>query len=418
MTLRIGLFTTEFPSPSQTFVLNQITGLLDAGHQVDIFALEQGVMHETHEDVSAYRLLDRVIFCKAAYQRIKGKIIHRIILGSYYILKYIFRYPRCIFNSINIFKYGKKAASFNCLFKVLPFIETKPYDVIHCHFGPCGKYALAMRKLGAIEGKIVTTFHGYDLSTYLNRHGDDIYEELFREGDLFLPISRFWKQKLICLGCDEKKIVVHPMGIDVSRFTFQPIRDKEKNKKFILLTIARLVEKKGVEYGIEAVNLLRREFPSLEYWIVGDGPLKEKIVHLMERLDLHQKVKLYGWKNQDEIASLMSQADMLIAPSVTTSDGDQEGIPVVLMEALAIGLTVVSTHHSGIPELIKDGENGMLVKERDQVELSQKIAFGIRHRETLDKMRENGRFFIENHHDIKLLNQKLFSLLLNISGKR
>lgn len=93
-------------------------------------------------------------------------------------------------------------------------------------------------------GKLITVFHGYDMTSYVKQHGENVYSGLFVKGDLFLPISNNWRNKLIKLGCPEKKIRIHRMGIDVQKFKYG---NRSKNKREIaILTIARLVEKKGL----------------------------------------------------------------------------------------------------------------------------------------------------------------------------
>ncbi|MBO6861160.1 MAG: glycosyltransferase, partial [Alphaproteobacteria bacterium] len=100
--------------------------------------------------------------------------------------------------------------------------------------------------------------------------------------------------------------------------------------------------------------------------IIGDGPLRERLEQTKDALGLGDRVAFLGWRKQDYIARAMREADILLAPSVTTESGDQEGIPVTIMEAMACGMIVLSTWHSGIPELVEHGKTGLLVKERDR----------------------------------------------------
>ena len=100
-----------------------------------------------------------------------------------------------------------------------------------------------LKDIGAIQGKLITTFHGLDLSGFVTTLGESIYEPLFAQGNLFLPISEFWRCRLIELGCDRDKIIVHRMGIDFSKFTFTP-RQLRNDDYIQIVTIARLVEKK------------------------------------------------------------------------------------------------------------------------------------------------------------------------------
>ena len=327
--MRIALIVTEFPSLSQTFVLNQITGLIDRGHDVEIFAENASANAKIHQDVMDYNLLKRTCYHREMSRNMPKNKLNRILKSLGYIIKYLPMEPLTVLTSLNIFKYGKRSASFYHLFQIIPFLNRDPYNIIHCHFGPVGNYAVMLKDFGAITGKIVTTFHGFDLSTYIKSKGNHIYEELFAKGDLFLPISERWKEKLIKLGCPKEKIIVHRMGIDIRRFS---ITEKEvsNNRGITLLTVARLVEKKGVKYGIQAFAKLQKIYPWIQYVIVGDGPLRNELLNLVSILNLSNRVKLLGWKNQEEIAKLMSHADILLAPSVTSKDGDQEGIPVVL----------------------------------------------------------------------------------------
>ncbi len=201
--MKIAFIVSEFPLLSETFILNQITGLIDLGHKVDIFAPIQGNLSIVHEDVKKYNLLETVCYYR---ERIPEKKIVRLKQGISLITKYIHKNPIPLFNALNIFKYGRKAASLGLLFQIIPFIEKGPYDIVHCHFGPIGKIGLFFRDIGALKGKIVTTFHGSDMSLYIKDYGKDTYKHLFEEGDLFLAISNRWKEELIKLGAKEKKL--------------------------------------------------------------------------------------------------------------------------------------------------------------------------------------------------------------------
>ncbi|HDK41763.1 MAG TPA: colanic acid biosynthesis glycosyltransferase WcaL, partial [Candidatus Pacearchaeota archaeon] len=266
-----------------------------------------------------------------------------------------------------------------------------------------------LKNIGAIEGKVITTFHGADMSRYIERKGNKVYNYLLENGDLFLPISERWKNELINLGCNEQKIIVHRMGVDTNKFVFTH-RNLTANKKIHLLTVARLVEKKGVQYGIQAVAKAVRKYPDIEYRIVGNGPLKSEMKLLIDKLKIEDKVKLIGRKRQEDVIELMKDADILLAPSVTDNNGDQEGIPVVLMEALAQGLPVISTYHSGIPELIQDGESGYLVPERDIDALAEKLTYLIEHPDRWIKMGQEGRKYVEEYYNINKLNDRLIEI--------
>jgi colanic acid/amylovoran biosynthesis glycosyltransferase len=406
--MKIALIVTHFPRLSETFVLNQITGLMERGHEVDIYAYERGDDPKVHEDVEKYHLLERTVYYGEAKKNIPDNKIIRVLKGLYIIFTQFHKNPKAILNSLNYFKYKSDAVNLRLLFEIAPFIKSNNYDVIHCHFGPNGTLGVRLKELGVFKGKIITVFHGYDMTKYISKHGRDVYKKLFQEGDLFLPISENWKKELISLGCSESKIMVHRMGVDTNRYKYIG-RQPSGNNDTRILSIARFVEKKGIRYGLEAVGRIVKEHPEVEYWIIGDGDLRQEVESVIDKLNMKDKVKLLGWKSQEEIIHYLMNSDILLVPSVTSKDGDQEGLPVVLMEAMALGITVVSTYHSGIPELVQDGVSGFLAPERNVEILAEKLRQCLDHRELLPKINDEARNRIEKYYDIDKLNDQLVS---------
>ncbi len=208
----------------------------------------------------------------------------------------------------------------------------------------------------------------------------DLYQTLFREGDLFLPVSHSLKRLIIQLGCDEEKIVVLPSGINCQNLPSSP-RNSQQGEPIRVITIARLVEKKGIAYAIQAIDKIVKSGKSIQYSIIGDGELRGDLERLIEEKDLKEYVQLLGWKSHEEVIRLLQDAHILIAPSVTAKDGDQEGIPNAIKEAMALGLPVIGTQHSGIPEIVEDGVSGFLVEERDADALADRLSYLIDHSE-------------------------------------
>lgn len=402
--MRIAFIVSTFPALSQTFILNQITGLIDRGHTVDIYAVQSDNNPRMHPDVIKYNLLQHTYY----FRKLPAGGLQRKVKITGLILKYFYKKPRCLLKT-RLLSGRVKGSILKILCIGFPFLDKKPYDIIHCHFGPNGILGATLKEIGVFEGKLVTVFHGYDISSYLRKHGHAVYNSLFMKGDMFLPISERWKNRLIELGCSEQKIVVHRMGIDTGKFCYLP-RKPVKDGKVRLLTVARLIEKKGVQYAVQAVADVLKRYSNIEYNIVGDGPAKNTLEGLIEELNVGNNVKLLGWRHQEEIIELMKHTDVFIAPSVVGGDGDEEGIPVVLMEALAQGMPVLSTQHSGIPELVQDGESGFLVPERNVEALADKLEFLIKHPEIWSEMGRKGRKHVERYFDIDNLNNRLVEL--------
>jgi len=264
-----------------------------------------------------------------------------------------------------------------------------------------------------LKGPVVTTFHGYDMTRHVRRFGVGVYHRLFDRGDLFLPISDHWRRRLIELGCPPDRIQVHHMGVDCSRF--EPRLERVSDGKTVrLITIARLVEKKGVAYAIRAMRRLVDRGMNVEYDVVGGGPLSADLRALVDSLDLGQSVRMLGWQAEDEVRDLLKRADALVAPSVTAADGDQEGIPMVLMEAAAMGMPVVSTHHSGIGELVEDGVSGYLLPERDVAALADRLGELIGQPNRRLQFGQAGRRIVEEQFNIERLNDELAEIFARI----
>jgi colanic acid/amylovoran biosynthesis glycosyltransferase len=201
------------------------------------------------------------------------------------------------------------------------------------------------------------------------------------------------------------------MGVDLARYAWQD-RTLPAAGPVRLLSVARLVEKKGIEYALDAVAALPADLRSrVDYRVAGDGPLRAALAARIERLGIGAQVTLLGWQDQEAIARLVAGSHLLLLPSVTASDGDQEGIPVSAMEAMATGLPVVATRHSGIPELVRAGENGWLVAERDAAGLAAAIAGALTDATTYRRYAERSRQAIADGFDEAGLNATLARLL-------
>lgn len=405
--MRIAFIVGRFPALSQTFILRQVTGLLDRGHDVEIFAQSSGLEPVTHEDIDKYSLLERTFYLDSYASSLKG--IGRLVDRLRLLVVNSYKNPRIVSQTLNVARFGKSALALRVLHAIAPFLDKGPYDIVHCQFGPLGNLGVLLKDTGLLRGNLVTSFLGYDISSYPKRHGERVYDNLFARGDLFLCVSEHMKAKLVRLGCDPQKIIVHRLGAEVRKSSWS-LTGARRNGKLTIVTVARLVEKKGVEYGIQAVAKILKRRPQIQYKIAGDGPLRNRLQRVIDELRAGENIKLLGWKDQAEIAELLTTSDILLAPSVTTETGDEEGTPVVIMEGFAQGLPVVSTHHAGIPEVVKDGQSGFLVAERDVDALAEKLEKLIEDPKLRFAMGRSGRAFVKEEHDNDALNDGLVTI--------
>ncbi|HXW86539.1 MAG TPA: glycosyltransferase [Candidatus Bathyarchaeia archaeon] len=353
-----------FPVITETFILNQITGLIDRGYTVNIHAFKKRSPDIMHADVKTYKLLD----CTT---------------------------------------YGNRVP------------DLKKYDVIYCQFGFHGerlvKVVKKKKKKFAVLAPIITCFRGSDMSAYVQKK-PAVYKELFKQGELFFPVCSYFANILVRLGCKPEKIMVHHSGIDTDRFVYVE-RPRAEHRRLTIATVGRLIEKKGIEDAIRAVAPLIPMY-NISYIIVGDGPERKYLEKLVKELRIENSVHFYGWVTQQEVIELLAHADLFILPSVTGSDNNQEGIPNALKEAMASGLPVISTYHAGIPELVDDMINGLLVPPHDIHALSRALIYLITHPDQATMMGKKGREKVEQEFDRDRLLDRLEDIFYECIRKR
>ncbi|MGM6900795.1 colanic acid biosynthesis glycosyltransferase WcaL [Escherichia coli] len=403
--MKVGFFLLKFPLSSETFVLNQITAFIDMGFEVEIVALQKGDTQNTHAAWTKYNLAARTRWLQDEPQGKVAKLRHR----ASQTLRGIHR--KNTWQALNLKRYG--AESRNLILSAICGQVVTPLhaDVFIAHFGPAGVTAAKLRELGVIRGKIATIFHGIDISSrdVLNHYTPE-YQQLFRRGDLMLPISDPWAGRLQKMGCPREKIAVSRMGVDMTRFSPRPV--KAPATPLEIISVARLTEKKGLHVAIEACRQLKEQGVAFRYRILGIGPWERRLRTLIEQYQLEDVVEMPGFKPSHEVKAILDDADVFLLPSVTGADGDMEGIPVALMEAMAVGIPVVSTLHSGIPELVEADKSGWLVPENDARALAQRLAaFSQLDTDELAPVIKRAREKVEHDFNQQVINRELASLL-------
>lgn len=255
--------------------------------------------------------------------------------------------------------------------------------LIHAHFGPEGIMIAPLAERLSIP--LIVTLHGYDMSRLLKRRGyKKKLSELFEKCNMVICVSEKFRNDAIALGCSPEKAVRHYIGVpveelgtahslagsspdgnSVSSAGILPVSPSKNDSPLTFLQVARFTGKKGHSYTLQAFKNVLDAGVNGKLILVGDGPLLETCQTQAKTLGIGEKVDFRGKMPMKEIPSLLAVADAFIQHSITPEDGDTEGIPIGLMEAMAVGLPVLSTEHSGIPELVIHGKSGFLAPERD-----------------------------------------------------
>ena len=232
--------------------------------------------------------------------------------------------------------------------------------VLHVYFGTEASRCLPF--LRQTKMAKVVSFHGVDLSTKMEPAELDA---LRAHVDLFLCRSQSLADELSGRGVDQSLIRLNYTGVPVPPQAHQPASGPPR-----LLQACRFLAKKGLDSTVQALAILRREGHDLSLTLAGDGPEMPALREMVSSLGLDQAVTFTGFLGPEELARLYREHDLFLHPSRTTAQGDREGIPNALLEAMAHGLPVVSTRHSGIPEAVVHGENGWLIDKSDPAELA------------------------------------------------
>jgi colanic acid/amylovoran biosynthesis glycosyltransferase len=313
--MRIAFLVNEFPKISETFVLDQITFLLDRGCEVDIYAQRLYANEElVHRDVLAYSLMGKT----RSFAAPRASKPIRVARALFDVGSAFPRHPRLVARALDFRKFGLDALKFRRFYLASPFLDRAPYDIVHCHFGPIGEVGAELRRLGIFDAPLLTQFHGFDVSSYVRERGEGAYRALFAEGDVFLCVSGRIRERLVQLGCASSKTRIHHTGVKAAAIPFEP-RTPVLNGPINILTVGRLVEKKGIEYGLRALALLSNELPSVHYTIVGDGPEERTLADLARTLRIEDKVTFAGACTREEVSVLMGSSHVLLAPSVNIS---------------------------------------------------------------------------------------------------
>lgn len=395
--MRIAMIAGGFPLISETFILNQITGLIDLGHEVDIFARRSGRDLAVHDEVERYDLLARTHCFNLPTQR--GARLLRAVRS--FLLNFP-RHPVAMLRCLNLPRYGSFYAVLNNLMHAPPFLDGR-YDAIMCHFGGNGIDFIFLKDL-LPKLRFVTMFHKGDILL-----GDErtpaIYARLPEQGDAFLAISESWnRRKLVEFGFDNARIISHPIGVNTQQIEFK-VRE-QLGTEVAILTVARLHPEKGLDYGLRAVARLIARNPSkdVQYRIIGDGEDRYRLMALIDELGLHAHVTLLGPLPTASVINWMHASHVFMLPSLA------EGTPTVLLEAQASGMPVLATDVGGVRDIVQDGLAGSIVPASDAAALTEKLQQFIDHPEAWPRMGHEGRRFVEEKHDIVKLNARLAGL--------
>jgi glycosyltransferase involved in cell wall biosynthesis len=267
-------------------------------------------------------------------------------------------------------------------------LEKAQAKLLHIYFGHIAVHLLPL--IRTWERPSVVSFHGADVMVDLEKPAyRAATKQMLEAVRLVLVRSESLGRALIEIGCPPQKIRIQRTGIPVDEIPFQArVWPSDGAWKFV--QACRLIEKKGLKTSLLAFTQFAKRYPRSTFVIAGEGPLRGELEGRAHRLGLGDKVSFPGFVSQAQLRELFYRSHIFLHPSERGADGNQEGVPNSILEAMASGLAVFATEHGGIPEAIEQGKSGILVKESDDEALVHALLDEVAHPEQLTGIARNG----------------------------
>lgn len=407
--LNIAIVVGVFPVVSQTFIVNQINALIDAGHNVTIYAYRKGDTNQLHHSLNKHHLLDRVIY----FKRHSTSKLKRVFQYKIWLIKNLFVVKWSLFfKAINVFKFGKEALTLGLFFESQWFLKPTDFDVIHAHFGQNAMRIAYLKSLGFLpkKTKLITTFHGYDLKPNDNKLYKKRYAILFKQSNVFTVNTLYLKSVLEKLQPNLKNINVLPVGLDTTYFKRQYA--KTDSSFFDLVFCGRLIALKGPDIAIDIVQELHKlGYSQVRLHIIGSGTMQTQLEDKIKAFRLKDYIFLKGDLIQKEIIELYEQADAFLFPGIKVKEtGLAETQGLVIQEAQAMKLPVIVSDVGGMKYGLLHNETGFLIQEKNIFAFVKAIESLILNPDLKIEMGKKARIYARDNFDINILLNKLVYL--------
>jgi colanic acid/amylovoran biosynthesis glycosyltransferase len=291
-------------------------------------------------------------------------------------------------------------------------IDEIGFGLLHIYFGNNGVFWLPFLRHNQLP--VIVSFHGADVQVDLaTTYSRQLLREVFSRCKLLLARSESLAKTMIENGCPPDKIEIQRTGIPLDEYPFVE-RVVPGDGRWKLLQACRLVEKKGLESTVSAFMEFRARWPDSELTIAGDGPLRERIQRFVDSHGLYRSIRFAGFLPPDRLRDLYYKSHFFLHPSETAPDGNLEGIPNSLLEAMATGLPSIATYHGGIPEAIEDQKSGILVPESDPKAIAQALLRLAGEPSVAQELGANGSMMVRTKFDLRRQIESLEEIYLRM----
>jgi glycosyltransferase involved in cell wall biosynthesis len=375
--MKIGVITSAYPEfeddPHGIFVHRLMREVSNQGHDVHILAPYAGgktefILDGVHVEKFNY-------FYPKRFQRLAGRsgMIDNVKEGFFVKFQFL---TFILFNVVN-----------SCR-------KLNDMDIIHVQWPiPNGLGALFLQVFRNIH--YINTIHGEEVYLSKRYHTTPILKLLVNKSSKTITNSSATLKASLKAGLQKNKFEIIPFGVDTN--FFKPIKVEENKELFNILAVGYLIERKGFEYLIKAVKEVSKTHHNIKLTIVGSGPLEIQIKNHIKWLELDENIEIISNVSDQQLLEIYNSSDLFVLPSIVDSQGNTEGLGVVLLEAMACKLPVIGSDIGGIPDIVHDGVNGILVPQKNILEISRAIIEIIENEELRQSIVENGYEMVKGH---------------------
>ena len=288
--------------------------------------------------------------------------------------------------------------------------------LLHIYFGQIAVHLLPL--IRKWENPSIVSFHGADVMVDMNKPAyREATLQMLEAVKLVLVRSESLRRALADLGCDPEKIEVQRTGIPLGEFPFRE-RVFPQDGRWRLVQAGRLIEKKGLPITLRAFSVYLQQYQNATLTIAGEGPLLDELQGLARELGIAERVSFTGFISQEQLREIYYRSHIFVHPSQTGHDGNQEGIPNSMLEAMATGLPVFATVHGGIPEAIENSVSGVLVPERDDEALARALLNAAQDPSFFSRVARAGAEAVRKNFDLSIQAERLEEIYLQAAGLR
>lgn len=377
--MKIAIVVNSFPETSETFIINKVIALANAGHYISVIRLNRSGSHSL-----------KLLYKLGEYKNIK--IIDPIVPSSLpKLFAAAFIKPTIFWPSFSLNKkiFGNKVKQ--AIF--LKLFNGGRFDIVHFEFSGIAIIFLEMLKFLKPKTVVSCRGSGEKVKILTDPRRADNLKKMFSKITAIHCVSKDMEQTIAPYCKSPSKIFINRPAIDP--FFFNPQKTIQDFNGTVILSIGRFTFQKGYLFGLMAIKSLVNEGHSLQWHIIGDGPQHEEMVYHINSLSLTNHVFLHGKKNKDEINTWYNKTDIFLLTSV------YEGIPNVVLEAMAMELPVVATRSGGVDEVIEHGKDGLIAEVYDIASITNLLKKLITNQQAAIEMGQAARKKIIDHFTIE-----------------